>query len=122
MSDNLFFVTIGIDNRENDFVFAALVEDFGAIMGCALLVLILLVIRRLKNAAAQAHDKFVVYAITGAMALFSVQACMNLATTLHMMPAKGMTLPFISFGGSSFLGFCLLFGLILALIRQDKWQ
>jgi len=116
------FAAENLPMAENDFVFAALVEDFGAIMGCALLVLILLVIRRLKNAATQAHDKFVVYAITGAMALFSVQVCMNLATTLHMMPPKGMTLPFISFGGSSFLGFCLLFGLILALIRQDKWQ
>lgn len=107
---------------ENDFVYAALVEDFGALAGCLLLLLFVLVIKRLAYAAASARDKFVLYVVTGTMALFSVQVCMNLATTLHIMPPKGMTLPFISFGGSSFLGFCLLFGLTLALIREDKWK
>ena len=107
---------------ENDFVYAALVEDFGAIAGCMLLVLFVLVIKRLMMAANNARDKFVLYAITGTTALFAVQICMNLATTLHLMPPKGMTLPFISFGGSSFLGFCLLFGLTMALIREDKWK
>lgn len=107
---------------ENDFVYAALVEDFGAIAGCLLLVLFIMVVKRLRCAATDAHDKFVQYAITGTTALFSVQICLNLATTLHVMPPKGMTLPFISFGGSSFLGFCLLFGMTLALIREDKWK
>ena len=107
---------------ENDFVYAALVEDFGAIAGCALLVLFLLVIKRLMHAASAARDKFVLYVITGTTALFATQICLNLATTLNIMPPKGMTLPFISFGGSSFMGFCLLFGLTLALIREDKWK
>lgn len=107
---------------ENDFVYAALVEEFGAIAGCLLLVLFLAVIKRLMYAAQNARDKFVLYAITGTTALFAFQICLNLATTLHIMPPKGMTLPFISFGGSSFLGFCLLFGFTLALIREDKWK
>lgn len=107
---------------ENDFVFAALVEEFGALAGCLLLWLFVKVIKHLISAAENARDKFVLYAITGTTALFSFQICLNLATTLHIMPPKGMTLPFISFGGSSFLGFCLLFGFILALIREDKWR
>jgi cell division protein FtsW len=74
------------------------------------------------HAAVAARDKFVLYVITGTTALFAFQICLNLATTLHIMPPKGMTLPFISFGGSSFMGFCLLFGFTLALIREDKWK
>lgn len=107
---------------ENDFVYAALVEDFGAIAGCLLLFLFVVIIKRLMVAAGQARDKFVLYVITGTTALFATQICLNLATTLNIMPPKGMTLPFISFGGSSFLGFCLLFGMTLALIREDKWK
>lgn len=116
------FAAENLPMAENDFVFAALVEDFGALAGCALLFLLVLVIKRLIDSAKSAQDKFVLYVVTGTTALFSVQACMNLATTLHIMPPKGMTLPFISFGGSSFLGFCLLFGFTLALIREDKWK
>ena len=116
------FAAENLPMAENDFVYAALVEDFGAIAGCLLLFLFILVIKRLINSAIQARDKFVLYVITGTTALFSVQICMNLATALNMMPPKGMTLPFISYGGSSFLGFCLLFGLTLALIREDKWK
>ncbi len=116
------FAAENLPMAENDFVYAALVEDFGALAGCALLILFILVIKRLATAATNARDKFVLYAITGTTALFSMQICLNLATTLHMIPPKGMTLPFISFGGSSFLGFCLLFGLTLALIREDKWK
>ncbi len=116
------FAAENLPMAENDFVYAALVEDFGALAGCALLFLFILVIKRLVGSAAQARDKFVLYVVTGTTALFSVQVCLNLATTLHVMPPKGMTLPFISFGGSSFLGFCLLFGLTLALIREDKWK
>jgi len=116
------FAAENLPMAENDFVYAALVEDFGAIAGCLLLWLFVLVIKRLMMAANQARDKFVLFVVTGTTALFSVQICLNLATTLHLMPPKGMTLPFISFGGSSFLGFCLLFGLTLALIREDKWK
>jgi cell division protein FtsW len=116
------FAAENLPMAENDFVYAALVEDFGAIAGCCLLFLFIWVIKRLINSATQARDKFVLYVITGTTALFSVQICLNLATTLHVMPPKGMTLPFISFGGSSFLGFCLLFGLTLALISEDKWK
>lgn len=116
------FVAENLPMAEDDFVYAALVEDFGAVFGGILLLIFVLVIRQLVNAAKQAHDKFVLYVITGTVALFAVQICLNLATTLHIIPPKGMTLPFISFGRTSFLGFCLLFGLTMALIREDKWK
>lgn len=116
------FAKEGLADGHTDFIFASLTEDWGAIAACGLLLLIFLVIRRLMLAATTARDRFVFYAICGTAAMFGVQSCINLASTLGMMPPKGMTLPFISSGGSSFLGYCLLFGFVLALIREDKWK
>jgi cell division protein FtsW len=116
------FVKQYLPDAHTDFIFASVVEDGGAIAGCFLLVLLFLIIRRLILTATTVRDKFVLYAISGTTALFAIQSCFNLATTLRMMPTKGMTLPFISSGGSSFLGYCLLFGFILALVREDKWK
>ena len=116
------FAKESLPDAHTDFIFAAIAEDWGAIVACGLLVLFLIVIRRLTVAAMSARDLFVFYSVGGATALFGCQACINLATTLGLMPPKGMTLPFISSGGSSFLGYCLLFGMILAIIREDKWK
>jgi cell division protein FtsW len=116
------FAKESLPDAHTDFIFAALAEDWGAIMACGLLVLLLVVIRRLTVTAMSARDTFVFYAVGGTTALFATQICINLATTLGLMPPKGMTLPFISSGGSSFLGYCLLFGMILAIVREDKWK
>ena len=72
--------------------------------------------------AVYAKDDFVVYAATGTAALFGGQICFNLMTALHLFFNKGMTLPFISYGGISFITFCVLFGMLLAIIREDTWQ
>ena len=116
------FAKESLPDAHTDFIYASVVEDGGALAGCFLLVLLFLIIRRLILTATTVRDKFVLYAICGTTALFAIQSCFNLATTLRMMPTKGMTLPFISSGGSSFLGYCVLFGFILALVREDKWK
>ncbi len=116
------FAKESLPDAHTDFIYAAMVEDWGAIIACLILVFLLCVIRRLVTNAMSARDAFVFYAVSGTAALFGTQICINLATTLHMMPPKGMTLPFISSGGSSFLGYCLLFGMVLAIIREDKWK
>ena len=121
MGDEAFAKEL-LPDAHTDFIFAALAEDWGAILACGLLVLLLIVIRRLTVTAMSARDTFVFYAVGGTTALFATQICINLATTLGLMPPKGMTLPFISSGGSSFLGYCLLFGMILAIVREDKWK
>lgn len=116
------FLKEKLPDAHTDFIFAAIAEDFGAIMACVVLVLLFLVVKRLTASAAEAKDKFVFYATGGAAALFGAQVCINMLSTLGLMPPKGMTLPFISYGGSSFVGFCLLFGMILAIVREDKWN
>lgn len=106
----------------NDFVYAAIAEDWGAVGCIALLLLLLLVLNKLIRHAIHAREDFVVYALAGTAALFGGQICFNLMTALHLFVSKGMTLPFISYGGVSFVSFCIVFGMILALIREDTWN
>ena len=116
------FVKQYLPDVHTDFIFAAIAEDIGAIMACGLLVLVFYVFRRLIVNATRARDLFVLYAVGGTAALFGIQICFNMLTTLNLFAPKGMTLPFISYGGSSLLAYCLLFGMILALIREDRWK
>ena len=79
-------------------------------------------LKLLVTDAMNARDKFVFFAVGGTAALFGIQCCINLVSTLGLFAPKGMTLPFISYGGSSLVGFCLLFGMVLAIVREDKWR
>ncbi len=106
----------------NDFVYAAIAEDWGAVGCIALVLLLLLVLNKLIKHAIHAREDFVVFALAGTAALFGGQICFNLMTALHLFISKGMTLPFISYGGVSFISFCIIFGMILALIREDTWN
>ena len=107
---------------ESDFVLSVISENFGAIASCGLIILLVMVVIHLINQSRCMRDYFTSSAVAGAAALFGFQCCINLASTLRLMPAKGMTLPFISHGGSSLVAYCLLFGMILALMREDKWK
>lgn len=116
------FVKQSLPDAHTDFVFSAIAEDSGVILACVLLCILLYVINRLTTNALRARDPFVFYAAGGAAALFGAQVCINIMSALHLFAPKGMTLPFISYGGSSFVAFCLLFGMVLAIVREDKWK
>jgi cell division protein FtsW len=101
-----------------DFIFAVAGEEFGMIL-CFLLVCIFsfIVLRsffRLFNE----NKLFVVLAVTGLIVQFGLQAIINMASTLNLMPTKGMTLPFISYGGSSMLALAIGMGMVLGLTRR----
>lgn len=101
-----------------DFVFAVVGEEFGILI-CLLLVAVFafIVLRGLKHASRD-QDAFSRLATAGLVVLFGLQATINLAVNLHLMPSKGMTLPFISYGGSSLLSSAMTAGAILALTRR----
>ena len=107
---------------ESDFVLSVISENWGAIASCLLIILLAMVVIHLLKQSRCMRDEFTSVAVSGTAAMFGFQACINLASTLRLMPAKGMTLPFISHGGSSLVAYCLLFGMILALMREDKWN
>lgn len=101
-----------------DFVFAVMGEEFGLI-ACLLLVLIFgLIVLRGFNRALQDNDLFVVLATTGLLVQFALQALINMASTVNLIPPKGMTLPFVSYGGSSALAIAFGMGMVLALTRR----
>lgn len=116
------FVKEGLPDAHTDFIYAAIVEDLGAILAVIMLCLLIYVLKLLVTDAMNARDRFVFYAVGGTAALFGIQCCINLVSTLGLFAPKGMTLPFISYGGSSLVGFCLLFGMVLAIVREDKWR
>lgn len=116
------YIVENLPMAESDFILSGICENFGAITSCVLILLMGFVFWRLLHQSKYARDDFTANAIVGTAAMFGIQVCINLASTLRLMPAKGMTLPFISHGGSSFVAYCLLFGMVLALIREDKWK
>ncbi len=88
-----------LPDAHTDFIFAVTGEEFGVIV-CLLLVLLFAVFVLRAFLVAQANeDPFCRLAVTGLAMLFGLQACINMAVNVHLMPAKGMTLPFVSYGG-----------------------
>ncbi len=107
-----------LPDAHTDFVFAVTAEEFG-IVACAALVLLIgfIVLRGLAHATRE-RDGFASLAIGGLVVLFGVQASINMAVNLHLIPSKGMTLPFVSYGGSSMLAVAIGMGFVLALSRR----
>ncbi len=101
-----------------DFVFAVAAEEFGTVL-CLILVALfaLIVIRALVKAMAN-DDPFIRFATAGLAMLFGMQSAINMAVNLRLMPAKGMTLPFISYGGSSLISLAYGMGMLVALTRE----
>jgi cell division protein FtsW len=101
-----------------DFVFAVAGEEFGMIVCLIILgVFAFIVLRGMLRLLAEG-DLYVVLAASGLIASFGLQAFVNMASSLHLIPTKGMTLPFISYGGSSAMAVALGVGLLLALTRR----
>jgi cell division protein FtsW len=107
-----------IPDSHADFVFAVAGEEFGLIVCMAIVALFAFIALRAMLRMLAERDLYVVLAATGLAAGFGLQAFVNLASTLHLIPTKGMTLPFVSYGGSSALAVGLGVGLLLALTRR----
>jgi cell division protein FtsW len=102
-----------------DFIFAATAEEFGIVACLALVALFAFLILRGLWRVNDTGDRFVQLAATGLIAEFGLQALINMAVNLNLIPTKGMTLPFISYGGSSLLGLAIAMGMLLALTRRS---
>jgi len=109
-----------LPDAHTDFIFAVAGEEFG-VMLCLLIVALFafLVIRALTKMTRE-ENLFVLLAVGGLSVQFGLQAMINMASSLHMMPTKGMTLPFISYGGSSLLALGVGMGMLLALTRRRR--
>ena len=107
-----------LPDSHTDFVFAVAAEEFGIILCLALLGLFTFIVIRALLRAYATEDMFARFAASGLAIMFGVQAAINMSVNLQLIPAKGMTLPFISYGGSSMVSLAYGVGMMLALTRQ----
>ena len=101
-----------------DFVFAVAGEEFGVVLCLILVALFAFIVIRALVKAMRTDDPFIRFAAAGLAMLFGLQSTINMAVNLHLMPAKGMTLPFVSYGGSSLISLAYGMGMLVALTRE----
>jgi cell division protein FtsW len=107
-----------LPDSHTDFIFAVVGEEFGVVVCILLAALFAFIVMRGLLLAARNEDPFCRFATAGLVMLFGLQACINMAVNVHLMPAKGMTLPFVSYGGSSLISLSLGMGFLLAVTRK----
>ena len=101
-----------------DFIFAVAAEEFGVVLCLILVSLFAFIVIRALTKAMRTDDPFIRFAAAGLAILFGLQSTINMAVNLHLMPAKGMTLPFVSYGGSSLISLAYGMGMLIALTRE----
>lgn len=110
-----------LPEAHTDYVFSVIGEEFGLVICAVIVLLYLAVIARVLVRLVEEADLFTVLAATGLAAQLGGQAFINILVNLQMFPSKGMTLPLISYGGSSTVALCLTVGLLLALTRRNPF-
>jgi cell division protein FtsW len=108
-----------LPESHTDFVFAVAAEEFGVALCLTLAALYAFIVIRALVRALRNDDAFTRFAAAGLAILLGLQSAINMAVNLHLIPAKGMTLPFISYGGSSMLSLAYAMGMLLALTREQ---
>ncbi len=111
-----------LPDAHTDFIFAVAGEEFGLMVCLAVVGLFAFVVLRGFGRAFRDTDLFVLIATAGLLSQFGYQSIINMASTVHLMPPKGMTLPFVSYGGSSTLAVAITMGMVLALTRNRPGQ
>lgn len=106
-----------LPDAHTDFIIAVAAEEYGMIMVLLILGLFCLIVLRTLVRLLHERDLFVRLAGTGLVAVFGVQAMINIGVAVRLLPAKGMTLPFVSYGGSSLIAGGIALGMILAFTR-----
>jgi cell division protein FtsW len=107
-----------LPDAHTDFIFAVTGEEFGVVVAATLVALFAFIVLRALWLSSRQADPFCRFAGAGLAILFGMQSCINMAVNLHLMPPKGMTLPFVSYGGSSLLSLALGMGFLLAVTRK----
>lgn len=112
-------VKMHIPDAHTDFIFAVAAEEYGMFFCLVIVALFACVVIRSMLVSCKDNNLFIILATAGLSASFGLQAIINMASTLHLMPTKGMTLPFVSYGGSSLLATALGMGMLLAITRKN---
>ncbi|UOF90464.1 rod shape-determining protein RodA [Fodinisporobacter ferrooxydans] len=110
-----------VPEQQTDMIFSALAEQFGFIGSTALIVLFLVMFYRMIRVASTALDTFGIYMIVGIIGMFAFQIFENIGMNILLMPLTGITLPFISYGGTSLVANFMMIGIVMSVsIRRRK--
>lgn len=112
-------VKLSLPDAHADFIFAVAGDEMGFVFAAFIVLVFAFVVLRGLNRIMDSDDMFIVLAAGGLLVEFGLQALIHMGSSTHMLPAKGMTLPFVSYGGSSLLAVALTAGMILALTRRQ---
>ncbi len=107
-----------LPDAHTDFIFAVTAEEFGIVACLVIASIFAFIVLRGLLMASRNEDPFCRFATAGLVMMFGIQSAINMAVNLHLMPAKGMTLPFISYGGSSLVSLALAIGFLIAVMRK----
>lgn len=110
-----------LPEAHTDYIFSVIGEEFGIIACMAIVLLYGAIIVRVLVRLLDEEDNFLILAVAGLIAQFGGQAMINMAVNTQLFPSKGMTLPFISYGGSSFIALSIGMGLLLSLTRRNPY-
>ena len=111
-----------LPDAHSDFIFAVAGEELGLVVCLVVVALFAFIVLRGIVRVLGESNLFVMLAVAGLLVQFGLQAIINLASTINLIPPKGMTLPFVSYGGSSTLALALTMGMVLALTRVRPGQ
>lgn len=110
-----------LPDAHTDFIFAVIGEEFGLIACLILVCVFAFVVIRGFLKVMREEDPFLFLASAGLIVLFGMQAIINICVNIQLMPAKGMTLPFVSYGGSSLLSLSMAMGMLLCFTRRNHY-
>lgn len=108
-----------IPDAHTDFIFAVAAEEYGMIFCLLIVGLFAAIVIRTMLLSCKENNLFIILASAGLVASFGLQAIINMASTLHIAPTKGMALPFISYGGSALFATAVGMGMLLAITRKN---
>jgi cell division protein FtsW len=111
----------GLPEAQTDYIFSVIGEEFGLIACLGVALLYLAIVARVLIKLLDEENSFAILAAAGLVIQFGLQALINMAVNVQIAPSKGMTLPFISYGGSSMLALSIAMGLLLAFTRRNPY-
>jgi cell division protein FtsW len=111
-----------LPEAHTDYIFSVIGEEFGLIACVAIAMVYLAIVVRVLLRLLDEEDSFIILASAGLAIEMGLQAIINMGVNIHIFPSKGMTLPFISYGGSSMIALCGGVGLLLAFTRRNPYM
>lgn len=111
-------IKYSLPDSHADFIFAVAGEEFGAVLCILISMVFCFIVVRGMLRLSDAKDRFVLIASVGILAQIGLQSVINMGVAIHLLPTKGMTLPFISYGGTSYIAMSMSVGILLAISKN----